>query len=398
MNLRRSRWCSSLSRRCFPVLSLSLMAMLSGCAFAPGGHIDYDTDSAPVDDLVDVEPITLGLVRTQQSAARSPGKSTASGADESALLRAVASPEKRALGDGYEYRIGIGDVLSIIVYDHPELTIPAGSERPTEDTGNTVYSDGTIFYPYVGRIQVAGRTVEDIRSQLQRKLATYVTEPQVDVKVVGFNSQKAYVTGQVERPGVMPITNVPMTILDAINLVGGLNDEANWHDVVLSRGDSETHIDVYSMLQNGDMAQNELLKNGDVLHIPDIGNQKVFVMGEVMDPVTLPMGNSRLSLTDALSEAGGMDEEQADAKGIFVIRQASPDTGKLATVYQLDARNATSLVLGAQFMLQPTDIVYVTAAPLSRWNRVVSQLTPTISSIYQVTRATRDFDELRDGN
>ncbi|WP_110656464.1 polysaccharide export protein [Salinicola halimionae] len=391
MKLRRGWWC-------FPILSLSIAVAVSGCAFAPGGHIDYDTDSAPVDDLVDVEPITLGLVRTQQAASGQAGDAGVDGSGETALARAVANPQRQASSDPYEYHIGIGDVLSIIVYDHPELTIPAGSERPTEDTGNTVYSDGTIFYPYVGRIQVASRTIEDVRSQLQSRLATYVTEPQVDVKVVGFNSQKAYVTGQVERPGVMPITNVPMTILDAINLVGGLNGDANWHDVVLSRGDTETHIDVYSMLQSGDMRQNQLLENGDVLHIPDIGNQKVFVMGEVMDPVTLPMGNSRLSLTDALSEAGGMDEAQADAKGIFVIRQAAPDTGKLATVYQLDARNATSLVLGAQFMLQPTDIVYVTAAPLSRWNRVVNQLTPTISSVYQVTRATRDFDELRDGN
>lgn len=386
----------SLTRWRLPVLSLSLAVVVSGCAFAPGGHIDYDTDSAPIDDLVDVEPITLGLVRTQQAVTSLRG---GNGDDEVDLQRAAAASHRDpALADRYEYHIGIGDVLSIIVYDHPELTIPAGSERPTEDTGNTVYSDGTIFYPYVGRIQVAGRTVEDVRSQLQRRLATYVTEPQVDVKVVGFNSQKVYVTGQVEKPGVMPITNVPMTVLDAVNLGGGLNGEANWHDVVLSRGNSETHIDVYSMLQNGDMRQNQLLRDGDVLHVPDIGSQKVFVMGEVMDPTTLPMGNSRLSLTDALSEAGGMDETQANAKGIFVIRQATPDSGKLATVYQLDARNATALVLGAQFMLQPTDIVYVTAAPLSRWNRVINQLTPTISSVYQVTRATRDFDELRDGN
>ncbi|OLO03444.1 polysaccharide export protein Wza [Salinicola socius] len=402
------RWrCYSLLRRS-PALLLTLAVTLaggvSGCAFAPGGNIDYDTDSAPIDDLVDVEPITLGLVRTQQMGSPAidqadMGSPAIDQANSEAALRQVAGGSRqKVLDDRYDYRIGIGDVLSIIVYDHPELTIPAGSERPTEDTGNTVHSDGTIFYPYVGRIQVAGRTVEDVRSQLQRRLATYVTEPQVDVKVVGFNSQKIYVTGQVENPGVMPITNVPMTVLDAINLGGGLNGEANWHDVVLSRGSSETHIDVYTMLQKGDMHQNRLLEDGDVLHVPDIGNQKVFVMGEVVEPVTLPMGNSRLSLTDALSQAGGMDEAQADAKGIFVIRQATPDSGKLATVYQLDARNATALVLGAQFMLQPTDIVYVTAAPLSRWNRVVSQLTPTISSIYQVTRATRDFDELRDGN
>ncbi|GHB09939.1 polysaccharide export protein [Salinicola rhizosphaerae] len=378
----------------FALLAVVVSLGLNGCAFAPGGHIGYDTDSAPIDDLVDVEPITLGLVRAEQMAGDAETGKTSS----MALSNAVSPAKRQSLADGYQYHIGIGDVLSIIVYDHPELTIPAGSERPTEDSGSTVYSDGTIFYPYVGRIPVAGRTVEEVRSELQRRLATYITEPQVDVKVAGFQSQKVYVTGQIEQPGVLPITNVPMTVLDAINTAGGLNGDANWHDVVLTRGDREFHIDVYAMLQNGNLEQNRLLKDGDVLHVSDLGNQKVFVMGEVMDPVTLPMGNSRLSLTDALSEAGGMDEAQANAKGIFVIRQAPADSGKLATVYQLDARNATALVLGAQFMLQPTDIVYVTAAPLSRWNRVVNQLTPTISSVYQVTRATRDFDELRDGN
>lgn len=394
MRLHGGRWRAACA-------GVSLLIGLTGCAFAPGGHIDYDTDSAPIDDLVDVEPITLGLVRTQQTMgvdAGADGTAQTAGLDPSALDRAVADARQTGASRNYDYRIGAGDVLSVTVYDHPELTIPAGGERPSEESGSTVESDGTIFYPYVGRVPVAGRTVEAVRAELQRRLASYITEPQVDVRVAGFNSQKVYVTGQVDSPGVMPITNVPLTVLDAINLAGGLDTEANWHDVVLTRGDETFHVDVYDMLQKGELQQNRLLQDGDVLHVPDLGNQKVFVMGEVMDPVSLPMGNSRLSLTDALSQAGGMDEAQADAKGIFVIRQASPDSGKLATVYQLDARNATALVLGTQFMLQPTDIVYVTAAPLSRWNRVVNQLTPTITSVYQVTRATRDFDELRDSN
>ncbi|WFF43013.1 polysaccharide export protein Wza [Salinicola endophyticus] len=373
--------------------ALLLVTGLSGCAFAPGGHIGYETDSAPIDDLVDVEPITLGLVRTQQASAGSAGKP-----DPTALSRAVEGAGEGASASPYQYRVGVGDVLSVTVYDHPELTIPAGGERPSTESGSTVGSDGTIFYPYVGRMKVAGRTVDAVRDELQRRLTAYIAAPQVDVKVAGFNSQKVYVTGEVDKPGVMPVTNVPLTLLDAINLAGGMRESANWHDVVLTRGDEIEHIDVHAMLQDGDLSANRRLRDGDVVHVPDLGNQKVFVMGEVVDPVSLPMGNSRLSLTDALSQAGGMNEAEADAKGIFVIRQAPAASGKLATVYQLDARNATALVLGTQFMLQPTDIVYVTAAPLSRWNRVINQLTPTITSVYQVTRATRDFDELRDGN
>ncbi len=150
------------------------------------------------------------------------------------------------------------------------------------------------------------------------------------------------------------------------------------------------------MLNDGQLAQDLLLQDGDVLHVPDVGNQKVFVMGEVGEPRSLPMGRSRLTLTDALAQAGSFDEAQADASGIFVIRRKPQESDKLATVYQLDARNATAMVLGTEFRLQPTDIVYVTTTPLGRWNRVINQLLPTVTSIYQVTRAARDANDLRD--
>lgn len=357
---------------------------LAGCAFAPGGHIDYDTDSAPLTDVVDIEPITFGLIQTQEEV--TPQLTTE---QLNTLAERASSP---ALAE-YDYRIGIGDVLTIIVYEHPELTIPAGAERSATDSGNVVHSDGTIFYPYIGRVQAEGRTVREVRSEIESRLETYIASPQVDVKVASYNSQKVYVTGQVQAPGQYPITNVPMRILDAVSMAGGLNNAANWHEVVLTRDGEEFELSIFDMLQNGALKQNLLLEDGDVLHIPDVGNQKVFVMGEVMQPASLPIANSRISLTDAIAQAGGIDERQANAAGIFVVRQAEKESSKLATVYQLDARNATAFILGAQFMLEPTDVVYVTASPLGRWNRVISQLLPTVTSIYQTTNAVEEVND-----
>ena len=362
-------------RAALPAIGLLLV---QGCAFAPGGHIDYDTSTAPIDELVDIEPITFGLVRMQRQASEAP----VSG-------EATTSP-----AEGYRYRIGKGDVLSIIVYDHPELTIPAGSERSAAESGNTVHNDGTIFYPYVGQISVVGQTVGEVRARIARALRPYVAMPQVEVQVAEFNSQKVNVTGQVEKPGPMPITNVPMTVLDAINAAGGPGELANWHRVVLTRDGERIDLSLHAMLNDGRLDENLLLRDGDVLHVRDLGEQKVYVMGEVGEPGSLPMGRSRLTLTDALSEAGGIDESSADASGIFVIRRRPSRGDKLATVYQLDARNAAALVLGTEFRLAPSDIVYVTTTPLGRWNRVIQQLLPTVSSLYQSTRMTGEVEDL----
>ncbi|WP_136067220.1 polysaccharide export protein [Modicisalibacter radicis] len=364
-----------------PLLGIAAVMWLSACAMAPGGQIPYETEADPLDDAVKVEPITIDLVKAMRPTAR-PGvvSLTASGEDMPGV------PIE------YDYRIGRGDVLNVIVYDHPELTIPAGSERSAEESGNVVHSDGTIFYPYIGQIKVAGRTVKEVRSEIQRRLSGYIAEPQVDVKVAAFNAQKVYVTGQVTEPGVFPVTNVPVRVLDVLSEAGGLTAEANWHDVILSRDGSDTHISVFDMLSNGDIDQNVQLRDGDVLHVPDIGNQQIYVMGEVNEPAAFPMANGQFSLTNAIARAGGIREESADASGIFVIRGNPEPSDTFATVYQLNAKNAAALVLGAQFMLQPADVVYVTAAPVSLWNRVLNQILPSLTTLYQATEIQENFE------
>lgn len=350
------------SRQRLAALGLASMALLAGCSLAPGSHMTYQSDTAPIDELVSVEPITPGLVSSWQSAPAGHPMS-----DE--LNAALAA---------YEYRVGPGDVLSIIVYDHPELTNPGGTDRSAAEVGNRVQADGTFFYPYIGRVNAEGKTVDEIRRELTRRLAAFITEPQIEVSVAAYNAQKVYLSGEVSEPKTLPITSVPLTLVDAISQVGSANPGANWHSIYLNRNGRQEQISLYELMRNGDMRQNRLLQPGDILHVPSAENQAVAVMGQVIRPGNIPLGNERLTLTDALARSGGINEISANASGIFVIRGNEPSSDKLATVYQLDVRNAASFTLGSRFVLEPQDVVYVTTAPIARWNRVISLLLPSI--------------------
>jgi len=357
-----------------------IAALLSGCAWAPGSHMDYQAESAPIDELVDVQPITPGLVATYREEVAAAGH---------------AMPENlRQAVDSYVYRVGPGDVLDIIVYDHPELTIPSGEQRSAAEAGNLVRNDGAIFYPYIGQVQVEGKTLDEIRSLLTRRLSEYIADPQVDVKVAAYRSKSVYVTGAVNTQGKLPITTDPMTIRDALSEAGGASVNANWHRAILTRDGVETPISLYALLRQGDQRENRLLRDGDVLHVTSAENQGVSVMGQVIRPGNVALGNERLTLTDAISRAGGINETTAEASGIFVVRSKPEGSQQLATVYQLDVRNAAAFSLGQRFTLEPKDVIYVTTAPVARWNRVISLLLPTVNLPGTVANTSSDVRDL----
>jgi polysaccharide export outer membrane protein len=281
------------------------------------------------------------------------------------------------------------------VWDHPELTIPAGSQRSSQDSGNVVNENGDIYYPYIGYVQVAGKITQNIREEVTERLSAFLESPQVDVSVAAFRSQRIYVSGAVGTPGVYPLTNVPTRLVDAISHAGGLEENGDWRHVVLTRKGNDYLLSLKDVFEKGNKYHNVLLQAGDVINVPLGNDRKVFVLGEVASSQTLPMGRNGLTLAEAISNVGGLNERQSDATGVFVIRRAegaSADSDHLIDLYQLNLKDATALVLADSFVLNNRDMVYVTAAPLSRWNRVVSLLVPSLSPLFLGDQAIGLFE------
>jgi polysaccharide export outer membrane protein len=281
------------------------------------------------------------------------------------------------------------------VWDHPELTIPAGSQRSSQDSGNVVNENGDIYYPYIGYVQVAGKITQNIREEVAERLSAYLESPQVDVSVAAFRSQRIYVSGAVGTPGVYPLTNVPTRLVDAISQAGGLEQNGDWRHVVLTRKGNNYLLSLKDVFEKGNKYHNVLLQAGDVINVPLGNDRKVFVLGEVASSQTLPMGRNGLTLAEAIANVGGLNERQSDATGVFVIRRAegaSADSDHLIDLYQLNLKDATALVLADSFVLNNRDMVYVTSAPLARWNSVVSLLVPSLSPLFLGDRAIGLFE------
>ncbi|HYG68473.1 MAG TPA: polysaccharide export protein, partial [Anaeromyxobacteraceae bacterium] len=296
-----------------------------------------------------------------------------------AKVEARAKDPLAATAKGYEYRIAPYDILSVTVWEHPELTIPAGEFREAALSGNPVNADGNMFYPHVGVIHVAGLTVPEVRTILTDRLRRVINAPQLDVRVVGFRGKRVQVTGEVAQPATLPITDVPLRVQDAIAQVRGLTPEAWPRQVTLTRGGTVYALDLQALYEEGDVSQNWLLQDGDILNVPNRQQNKVFVLGEVRQPLSRTMVKGRMSLAEAIADSAGFDQLTSNPGGVYVFRGSYDQPG----VFHLDASSADALLLATQFQLEPLDVVYVTPYKLTSWNRVVQQILPTIQGVWQ---------------
>lgn len=352
-------------RRLSPLVVLLTMA---GCSMAPGMYVH--TGQFEEDGTVQAEELPVTLIPITHETIARQVQPTAEQNGQAAALEARP------------YRIGPQDVLSIIVWGHPELTIPTGGQRPAEVDGHRVSSDGTIFYPYVGEIEVNGLTEQEVRQRITEGLSRYIKEPQLDVRVVSFNSQKVHLSGEVAEQGILPVTDIPLTLSSAITASGGATEKAALDAVVLVRGEERSEHDLVALFQYGDLSQDVLLRDGDRVHVPMNTRNKVFVMGEVKQPAAIPLIEGQLSLAEVLS-TGGIDQNAADPEQIFILRQEQGN----ATAYHLDASEPGALILATAFPMQALDVVFVSTSNLSRWNRVLTQLLPTVQTLWTVERA-----------
>ncbi len=348
--------------------AVAAVFLMSACR-AAGMKMDISGQDKNATLRMNGQTVTLRPLNAQAVLAYGTSTSVLTGID---LLAAKFEP----------YKVGPQDILLVTVWDHPEITLPLGQYRTDAATGMVVAEEGFLYFPYIGRVRIGGLTVTQVREVLTEKLNRVLQRPQVDVKVVAFRSQKVYVGGEVRLPATYNVTDIPFTLSEAINRAGGFLPTADQSRLVLSRGERTWTLNFQDLQARGNRLDQILLKDGDSLLVQNRDESAVYLMGEVMRPSSIPTHNGRLSLAQALSEAGGIANTTADARSIYVIRRGRADN--TVDAFHLDARSPVAMVMADKFALQPRDVVYVDAGTLVRWNKVMTLLLPTTTLITSV--------------
>lgn len=360
----------------YPLVALGASALLlQACMFSPGMHMDTDRligqDSAE-SSMVEVVQITPKLI-----------------AQDRAVSDALSVPQALLDYTPANYRIGPNDALFITVWDHPELTVPSGMQQTNAANARVVRDDGTLFYPFIGNIHVAGMTPEELREIITRRLSHYIEQPQVDLSVLEYNSQKIYLSGAFRDTQVMPVNAQSMTLLQAIGAAGIDDGRADLSDLRIIRDGQTYRLDYDRLTSTASPIGEIYLKPGDKIHMGLNDARKVFVMGEIGRAGALPYRTSRMSLSEVLASVGGPSPITSSGKEVYVIRGVDNIETDTATVFQLNAQSPSAFILANQFEMQPQDVVFVGAAGITRWNRFISQLFPT-ASLFSTTLEIED--------
>lgn len=293
-----------------------------------------------------------------------------------AQVEAFSGPDEGA------YRLGPGDRFAFIVRGRADIS--------REEI--VVSPDGEVALPRVGIINVAGQTLAEITTTMTERLRRFYDDPEVTLVMKVFNNNKVFVLGRVANPGAIHFSGRG-TLLEALALAGGLPTDTGKSFLsrcMIVRGkDMVVWIDLRELLENGNMALNPRLRNGDVVFIPQSEDQLAYVMGMVRQPGVLVL-RSAMTVLDAVMQSGGLSR---DAAAVYLVRRQDGQ----GLVEKLDL--AAMIERGDMrhnYVLKDGDIIYADERGASKFNYYLTRLLPSMDVVDFTIRTAESLGAMQE--
>lgn len=300
--------------------------------------------------------------------------------------------------------VGRGDMVEVSVWEAPPAALfgttvfdsrgAATTARVTTFPEQMVNIEGTINIPFAGAVPVAGKTTRQIEADIVRRLTGKANLPQVLVRITRNSTANVTIMGEVVSSLRMPLTAKGERLLDALAAAGGVRQPVGKMTIRITRDGQATSLPLETVIQ--DPKQNIALQPGDVvtaLHQP----LSITAFGATGKNEELYFEAQGISLAQALARIGGVQDNRANAQGVFLFRFEDPavieagkkplprtSDGRVPVVYRLDLTDPRTFFLTQNFPVRDKDVVYVANAPVSELQKFLNILTSMVFTIYGV--------------
>ncbi len=236
-----------------------------------------------------------------------------------------------------DYILGEGDVLTVSVYDQPDLKSTV-----------RISGDGMISLPLIGQVHATGQSVDQLSHKIETRLADgYLINPHVTIFIDEFRNLKVTILGGIISPGLYELKG-QTTLLELISKAGGLTEDAA-NEAIIRRNTSNNkegktviNIDLNELMEKGQISKNITIINGDNIYIPK--KKEYYITGEVKSPNAYTYQEG-ITVIQALTKAGGFSDKAAPSR-IKIIRTIDGKEQLLKNVH-MDER------------VQPNDVIVV---------------------------------------
>lgn len=324
--------------------------------------------------------------------------------DDATARRVLAAGKRVRFADvfatdkGVGYRVGAGDVVEVSIWEAPPATLfgstvldprtGAATTRVTAFPEQMVSYEGAINIPFAGMVPAAGKSPQQIEAEIARRLQGKANQPQVLVRVTRNATSNVTVVGEVAQSVRMPLTAKGERLLDAVAAAGGVRQPVGKMTVQVTRGEVVQAMALDTVIQ--DPKQNIVLQPGDVvtalfqpLSFTAMGatgkNEEVFFEAQ------------GITLAQALARSGGLQDNRADARGVFIFRYEEPlvlgvagenppltPDGKVPVIYRVDLKDPRSFFVAQGFPIRNKDVMYVSNAPAAELQKFLNILTSVV--------------------
>lgn len=282
-----------------------------------------------------------------------------------------------------------GDVLGLTIYENVDDPLLGGEGAPAILEEVQVDGKGFIYIPYAGRIRAAGNSPEAIRRILTAKLGEQTPDPQVQVRRVAGDGSTVSLIGSIGAQGVYAIERPTRTLGTMLARAGGVTIEPEIAQITVIRGKSRGKIWFQDLYKHPEL--DIALRGGDRILVEE-DTRSFTALGATGGQAQVPFESQNLSALEGIAQVGGLNSATADPTGVFVLRNEPEEvanqvlgrndlTGAQRMVYVLDLTQPNGMFMARDFVIRDGDTLYVTEAPFTQWNKVISAITGTATSV-----------------